>query len=112
MNTTAALLTALGLVSVATTATATAATQATDIDYLKASRCRGLAVGLGADAAGLTAYVKAQSGGRAPYITEQADEEFAKARREAHGEAKERLSAELNGACAAYVVPSKAASVR
>ena len=105
MNTVAVLATALALAS---GASAAVAAQATDVDYLKASRCRGLAVGLGADASGLAAFVKSQGQARAPFIQERADEEFARAKREARGDAKERVSAEFAGACSAYAGPTKA----
>ena len=110
MNTAAAVLTALSLASAATAASA--APQASDADYLRAARCRGLAVGLGLDATSLAAFMKAQSGGRVPYVDERADEEFAKAKREARGDAKARLTAEYNSACTAYLGPTKALAVR
>jgi hypothetical protein len=98
------ILSSLSLTSAA--AAAAAATQVSDFDYLKANRCRGIAAGLGVDASALNAYVKAQGQSRNAIVQQQADEEFAKAKREAHGDAKSRLSAELSGACAAYMNPS------
>ena len=101
MNTAAIILSALSLATAATAASA--ATQASDMDYVKANRCRGIAAGLGVDAAGLNAYVKAQAGSRNPMVQSRADDEFARAKHEAHGDAKARLAAELSGACATYV---------
>jgi hypothetical protein len=109
MKTTAIILSALSLASAATAAGA-ATTQATDLDYVKANRCRGIAAGLGVDATALNAFVKAQSVSRNPIVQGRADEEFARAKRQAHGDAKPRLQAELEGACAAYANPSASAS--
>jgi hypothetical protein len=110
MNTAAAVLTALSLASAATVASA--ATQASDTDYVRADRCRGLAVGLGLDASALNAFVKQQSAGRSPLVSDRADEEFAKAKREAHGDAKDRLTAEFNSSCTAFMGASKAVATR
>lgn len=74
-----------------------------DVDYLKASRCRGIAAGLGADTSAIDAYLKRASAGRGPSIVSRADEEFAKAKRQGRGDdGKTRLQAELSGPCAAY----------
>lgn len=110
MNATAALLTALSLASAATAASAAA--QVSDTDYLRAARCRGLAVGLGLDASALNAFMKTQSAGRSPLTSDRADDEFAKAKREARGDAKERLTSEFNSSCTAFMGPSKAVAVR
>ena len=99
MNISAVTLVSLSLASAGTAAFAAAAT---DIDYLKASRCRGIAVGLGADSSAIDAYLKSAAHGRAPYIMSRADEEFAKAKRQSRGDAKARLQAELASACAPY----------
>jgi hypothetical protein len=107
MKIAAVALVALGLASAAGSALAA---QASDTDYLRASRCRGIAVGLGVDASALNAFVKAQGQGRAPSIEERADEEFARARREAHGDGKDRLSAELSSACQSFAAPTKAST--
>lgn len=107
MNVAAVTLASLSLASMASFA---AAAPVTDVDYLKASRCRGIAVGLGADASAITAYLKASAGARSPAILDRADEEFAQAKRQAHGDGKDRLQAELSGPCAAFVAPTKAAT--
>ena len=110
MNTAAAVLTALSLASAATAAAA--APQVSDTAYLQAARCNGLATGLGLDASALKAFMKTQSAGRSPLTSDRADDEFAKAKREAHGDAKDRLTAEYNSTCTAYMGPSKAVAVR
>jgi len=81
-----------------------------DMDYLRASRCRGIAAGLGTDTSAIDAYVKSAARGRMPSVQDRADQEFAKAKREARGEGKTRLQAELSGACAAYAAPASATS--
>jgi hypothetical protein len=102
MKAAAIALAALGLFAAGS---AGAAERATDLDYLKASRCKGIAEGVGsADAAGLDSYLKEQKRGRQSFVVERGDNEVAKARREARAEdRRERLNAELSGACMAYV---------
>ena len=93
----------------ALTATAAAAQPGhlSDVGYMQAARCAGLASSakLGsADAAALSSLVRSQSLGREPYILDKADEMQVRAKREADRAdeyAKARLAAELNGACAA-----------
>jgi hypothetical protein len=78
-----------------------------DVSFMEAARCAGLASSgkLGAgDAAALKALVKSQSAGRDGYILDKADELQAQAERDAsHADdyMKAKLTAELNGACAA-----------
>jgi hypothetical protein len=82
---------------------AAAASQATDLDFLKANRCKGLAVGLGADPAALTSYIKTQEGARLDVILQRGDEEFTRAKRQTKdANIKDRLAAELAGPCTAY----------
>ena len=102
MKTTAILLATLIL---ATAGAATASNRFTDVDYLKANRCRGLAEGLGAgDTAGLDSLIKAEGRTRVETIYNKGLQELARGRKEASGvDAKERLTAELNGPCMAYV---------
>jgi len=101
--------TAFALVAVAMVAaagTASAAGKVTDVDFLRANRCKGLAATLTGvvDTASLDAFIKAERGARAPYVMERATEEFNKAKKEARGEdRKERLTAELTGGCQAYL---------
>lgn len=99
----AALLVAAGL---ATAGAASAATIKTDLDYLKASRCKGLATSLGADTTSLDAALKAESRVRADVIVNRAKDETDRAKRQASdANMKDRLTAELNGPCTAYLSP-------
>lgn len=79
----------------------------TDVQYLKAARCAGLAsstnVG-GGDASGFDAWLKANRANRSAYALEQAGVRKASARvqaNKARGYSKTELEAELSGACAA-----------
>ena len=93
MNTPAVALAALTLTA-ALAAAAQAAPQqgfATDVDYLRASRCRGIAEGVGADGAAISAYLKQQSLGRASYILDRGQDERDRAKRQAKGYAKPQL---------------------
>jgi hypothetical protein len=94
-------LTALGLaVAVAGSA---AAARFTDVDYLRASRCKGIAAGLGADTTSLDALLKAERGSRIDTILRHGEEEANRAKRQAaDANMKERLSAELASGCAVY----------
>ena len=84
----------------------TASAAGTDVDYLKASRCRGLAEGAqGFDTAGLDAYLKAQQRSRETSVLDRGRNELDKARREAkttNEERKARHAKELNGPCQVY----------
>jgi hypothetical protein len=92
---------------------ASAAEKVTDVDFLRANRCKGLATTLTGvvDPASLNAFIKAETGARASYVIERANEEFNRAKKEARGEdRKDRLTAELTGPCQAYLnVPSNVA---
>lgn len=88
---------------------ASASDKITDVDYLKANRCRGLASSIDGvvDPAALNSFVKAERGARASYIVNRGEEEFARARREAKSaDRRERLTAELTNACQAYLGPA------
>jgi len=110
MKVAAIALVALGL----TAGAATAAERVTDLDYMKASRCKGLAEGVGqADTAGLDAFLKEQKKGRQSFVLERAGAEHDRAKREARSEdRRERLAAELAGACMAYMGPAKDMAAR
>ncbi len=85
---------------------ASTAERVTDVDYMKAGRCKGLATGLNGvvDPAAVDAFMKSERANRAPYVLERADNEFQRARREAKSaDRKDRLTAELTGACQAYL---------
>ena len=78
-----------------------------DVAYIQAARCAGLASSgkLGpADPGALISLLKAQSGGREVYVLEKASSMQDDAKRQANhadGYNKEKLAAELSGACAA-----------
>ena len=102
MKTAAILLATIGL---AVAGSAAASGHLTDVDYLKANRCRGLAEGLGSgDTAGLDALIKTEGRSRVETIFQRGQEEMARGRKQAaSADARERLSAELNGPCTAYL---------
>ena len=63
--------------------------------------------------AGLDAFVKAEGRFRNDVIIQRGSEEFDRARRETrHGDARERLSNELGGACQAYAAGKDTAAAR
>jgi hypothetical protein len=85
---------------------ASAGEKVSDVDYLKANRCKGLATSIDGvvDPAALNSFIKAERGARASYIVNRGDEEFQRARKEAKSaDRKDRLTAELTGACQVYV---------
>jgi hypothetical protein len=102
MKAAAVLLMTFGL---ACASAATASERVSDLDYLKANRCKGIAVGLASgDTASLDAMIKAQGKSRSDAVLQRADEEISRAKREAaKTDLKERLSAELSGPCLAYM---------
>jgi hypothetical protein len=78
----------------------------TDVDYLKANRCKGLAASITGvvDPTSLNSFIKSEQVGRQTYIVDRGAEEFARARKEAKSQdRKERLTAELTGPCQAYL---------
>jgi len=104
---------AFSALALAAATAAAAAPPASDLDYIKASRCRGIAAGVGAETSALDAYLKAEGGARPPAVESRADDERARARRQAGGEGRARLEAELSGPCAAYMgAPTTMASRR
>ncbi|MFN3583105.1 hypothetical protein [Phenylobacterium sp.] len=97
---------ALAAASLAAAGTAVAAGRVTDVDYLRASRCKGLAEGLPGviDSQALDAYLKMADGQRSAVIHDRAEGEVDRARRQARSEdRKARLTAELTGPCQAYL---------
>lgn len=89
-----------------TAGAASAAGRVTDVDYLKANRCKGLATSIQGvvDPTALNEFIKAERRARASYIVDRGEDEFDKARREAKSEdRKARLTAELTGQCQAYL---------
>ena len=84
---------------------AVAASHLTDMDYLKANRCRGLAEGLGVgDTASLDSLIKTEGRSRIEVIYQRGLEEMQRGKRDgAKTDGKERYAAELNGACSAFL---------
>lgn len=82
---------------------ATAADRVSDVDYLRASRCRGLAAGLGADTTALDTFVKVQGRSRDQFVHQRGEEEAARGKRDAKraGRTAEATS-ELGGPCQAF----------
>src|SRR5579862_3532247 len=101
---------AAGVAGAGLLATAAAASShMTDVDYLRANRCRGIAAGLGVtDTGSLDALIKSESMSRQEVIFEKGQQEMDRAKRDAsHNDSKERLTAELNGPCLAYMSGGK-----
>lgn len=95
---------ALAALALAAAGAAVASERFTDVDYIKASRCRGIAAGMHADTAAFDAFLKAESRTRVDLVMHRADEEAAHAKRQASdANLKDQLSAELSGACTAYL---------
>jgi hypothetical protein len=95
----------LAVLSLATADAAAASDRLSDIDYLKANRCRGLAAGLRVgDTASLDAMLKTEGRTRNAVILQRGEDEMSRGRREAaKADIKERLTAEMNGPCMAYM---------
>jgi hypothetical protein len=95
----------LAVLSLATAGAAAASDRVTDLDYLKANRCRGLAAGLGVgDTASLDAMLKIEGRTRSEAILLRGEEEMTRGKRDAaKADIKERLTAEVTGPCMAYM---------
>jgi len=100
------------IVALAATAATTAYAQPgrlTDVQYLQAARCAGLASseGLGAmDTASIDSLLKAEGRGRIGYISDKAQAARDEARRTANrakAERKSSLMTERSGVCARYL---------
>jgi len=104
---------AIAAVGLSLAGAAAAADHVTDVDYLKASRCRGIAAGLGADTVGLDAFLKSESRNRVDLILRRGEDEASRGKREARdANLKDRLSGELASACTAYMGPGKSLAAR
>ena len=100
----------LVVASLAATGSAAASTAVikTDTDYLRASRCKGLAAGMGVDTADIDNLLKVEGRYRQPTILSMGADEVQKAERQARDlNRKEKISAELAGPCTAYLGASK-----
>jgi hypothetical protein len=77
-----------------------------DVAFIAASRCEGLAQGAKLDTAAIKKMLVNQEGARSQYILEKADEARSDAKRQAshaQGYTLESVNAELGGACQAYL---------
>lgn len=105
MKTAAIALAAMGLLAAGA---ASAADRVSDLDYMKASRCKGLATALGADSTGLDAFLKVQGRSRSMIVVDRGESEMTRGKREASkADLKDRLSAELSGPCMVYTGSAK-----
>jgi hypothetical protein len=92
---------------------AAASEQITDLDYLRASRCKGIAQAMGQnDTAGLDAYLKAAGRSRSTFVTERSENEMARGKRDARGVHKAQAEAELSGSCTTYMAGPKDIAAR
>ena len=103
----------IATVAVASLASAAHAASASDLQFLEAARCRGLASSenLGKlDTASLDAFLRAEASTRDPAALNSAQNKMKSATKEAEsasGEKKTKLLAERDGACAAYMGGAK-----
>jgi len=105
MKTAAIALAAVGLLAAGA---ASASERVSDLDYMKASRCKGIATALGSDATALDAFLKVQGQSRQGVVIERGEQEMIRGKREASkAELKDRTGAELSGPCMAYVGEGK-----
>ena len=84
---------------------AAASDRITDAEYLKAARCKGLATSVTGvvDANSLGALLKSASLQRSPFVMDRADQEMDKGKRDGRIGDKSKVTAELTGACQAYL---------
>jgi hypothetical protein len=90
----------------ATTAVAQPNVRLSDVEYMQAARCAGIAASTAADTASINALLKAQGKGRANYISAKADElqsDAARAVRRANDYGKQSLIAERDGVCKRFL---------
>jgi hypothetical protein len=88
-------------------AAGSASAAASDVEFMKANRCRGLAASgiMEVDTAAMDAFIKAERGARNAYIAQRAQAEYDKAKREGKTDSADRkakLTAELTGPCQAF----------
>lgn len=92
--------------TLATTASAQNPERLSDVAYIAASRCEGLAQGAKVDTASIKSLLVNQDSGRNTYILEKADQERDNAKHKAsnaQGYNLQSVNAELSGACQAYL---------
>jgi hypothetical protein len=114
MKSTAVVLAALSLAVAGQASAATGSAHLTDIDYLKANRCRGLAEGFGVtNASGIDALIKSEGRNRIEVVYEKGQREQVQGKRDAaKSDGKDRFQAELNGYCSAFLGGADTASAR
>ena len=102
----------LAALSLAAVGSASASERLSDMDYLKANRCLGIAAGLNsAETTSLNTLLKVQGRTRSEPILLRGQDELGRAKRDAERAGyKERLTAELNGPCLAYTGDAAAAA--
>jgi hypothetical protein len=94
---------ALVALGFATAGAAYAQDQVSDAAFMQANRCKGLAMGLGMDAAALKTFVRQQSRSRADMIIYRGQGLASQAQHDAADPAKkEKLAAEYSSACSAF----------
>jgi len=111
MNTSKAAIVIAGLFAAASAvaavpASAESAQRLSDVAYIAAARCEGLAQGAKVDSASIKSLLDAQDNGRNTYILDKAEQVREDARHEAshaQGYAEQKVTAELSGACQAYL---------
>jgi hypothetical protein len=99
----------IAFVTVFAAGSAVASDRVTDVDFLKANRCKGLATTLTGvvDTQALDSFIKAERSARTPVVMDRAAAEFDRAKREAKGvDRRDRLTGELTGSCQAYIGPA------
>jgi hypothetical protein len=100
----------LGLLSATA---ASAQERASDQQFLQASRCLGIAKGLGADPAPFKAFVKTHARSRADIVIYKGQAETGQAVRQAADPVRrDQLAAELSKACSAYLPTAPTAGAR
>jgi len=90
----------------ATSAFAQPDSRLSDVEYMQAARCAGIASAGGVDTASINAMLKTQGRSRVAYIADKADEmrsDAARSAKHANGYAKEKLNAELDGVCKRFL---------
>lgn len=94
---------AVAVAGLAFAGSALAEAHASDVDYLNAARCRGIAGALSADTSALDAFLKVQGRTRIDYILEKAEQEQKRGARDAKSPSHAtEAAAELSGPCQAF----------
>lgn len=114
MKSTAVILAVLSLSLAGQVSAAAASDHLTDVDWLKANRCRGLAEGFGVTgASNLDVLIKNEGRNRMDAIYTRGQEEQLRGKRDAaKTDGKDRYQAELNGYCTAFLGGKTTASAR